>query len=76
LGFFEHSDSKLPTDEREAALLGGKEALGLAEVLKRDKELFVRNKSEGLQALLVQVTQTLQRGTLSTELMKSGLAES
>jgi hypothetical protein len=73
-GFFEHSGPKLPSDERQAALVAGGEALGLAEVLEKDKELFTP-RIEDLQALLVEVTRTLQRGTILTELMKSGLTE-
>ena len=73
-GFFEHSDPRIPTDERQAALAASEEAQRLVQGLERIQEALRGNKlGEEPRALLNQVARTLQLGNILTEVMKAGL---
>jgi hypothetical protein len=74
-GLFSPYKMGLPSDERQAAGLADEAALGLAQSLEAEKELFARYNLESLRALLMEVTRTLEVGTALADLMKYGLVE-
>jgi hypothetical protein len=72
-GLFSYYKTELPSDERQAAVIAGTEAVGLAKMLDSDKERFANYKLEDVQTLIRSVTRVLEIGTGTAELLKYGL---